>query len=215
MIMNFFIPLMAIVGSYSSYGKDRISGVLESVLSRPVSRRGLGISRYLSTFLALGVAIAISISVVDVILKIYTGSFLDASLALGAAGAFLVEVAAFVGLMFLFSHLFKSTGLLIGIGIGLFVVLDLFWQLIIFLLTSAVGATFGSAVFLQVSVLADFFNPTQFISLVYTYITNQFQFFGFIQPSLYGITIPSLVLTAILWIALPFSLFLYRAIKKD
>ena len=36
-VPNLFIPLLAIIAAYSSFGKDRVSGVIESVLARPVS----------------------------------------------------------------------------------------------------------------------------------------------------------------------------------
>ncbi len=67
-LLGFFIPLMAIIGSYSSYGKDRLTGVLESVLARPVTRLSLGVSRYLSTMIAFVLAVAASVGVVDLIL---------------------------------------------------------------------------------------------------------------------------------------------------
>jgi ABC-2 type transport system permease protein len=214
-IMGLFIPLIAIVGSYSSYGKDRVTGVLESVLARPITRRGLGISRYLSAFLALAVSVVISVAFVDLILGVYSGgSLIGTTYLLTAVGTFLVEVAAFVGLMFLFSHLVESTGLLIGIGIAMFVVLDLFWNAIVFGLTRALGATPGSETYLQVYVFSDFFNPTQLISLAYGYLTNHLQGVA-IEPSTYGITVATLVLVAVLWIVVPFSLYIYRAIKKD
>src|SRR5256885_1955037 len=60
-ILSFFMPLAAILGAYSSYGKDRLTGVLESILARPISRRGLAISRFLSTLTALAVAAIVSV----------------------------------------------------------------------------------------------------------------------------------------------------------
>jgi ABC-type transport system involved in multi-copper enzyme maturation permease subunit len=134
-----------------------------------------------------------------------TGSFVDATLTAAAVSSFLVEVAAFVGLMFLYSHLVKSSGLLIGIGVVLFIVLDLFWQVIIFALTSLMGGTPSSAVYLQANIVADFFNPMQFVTLVYTYLTDQFTS-NPIQPSTYGITATTLVAAAVIWISFPFSI---------
>ncbi len=213
-ILAFFVPLMAIIGSYSSYGKDRLTGVLESVLARPVSRRGLAVSRFLSTVTAFSVAVVVSVGVVDLLLNSFGGSFLSQDYALAIAGGLIVEVAAFAGLIFLLSHLVKSTGALLGISIGLFVILDFFWSLIIFLLTSLLGATQGSAVSIQVTLLSYYANPAEFISLINTYVLQSAS--GVIIPSSsYGVTLPAIVLDGILWAVAPFILFLYLAVKRD
>jgi len=145
-ILGLAIPLMAIIGSYSSYGKDRLTGVLESVLARPVTRRGLAMSRFLSTIVAFTIASAAAVGVVDLLLNSIGGSFLDQSYVLSIIAGLVVEVAAFTGLIFLLSHLLRSTGALLGISIVLFVVLDFFWSLIILLVTVALGGTGGSFV---------------------------------------------------------------------
>ena len=94
-IFGLFVPLMAILGSYNSYGKDRVSGILESVLSQPVSRRGLSLSRFVSSFAAMSIAIFIAMGVVDGIVWHFTGSFVSSEIILSSAGAFLVELAVF------------------------------------------------------------------------------------------------------------------------
>jgi ABC-type transport system involved in multi-copper enzyme maturation permease subunit len=215
-IMGIFIPLIAIIGAYSSYGKDRVSGVLESVLSRPVTRMGLATSRFLSTFLALGVAIGISVGAIDGMLKYFGGQFLSATFLLASAGAFLVELAAFIGLIFLFSHLVRSSALLIGIAIGLFIIFDFLWGVIVLLVSVAVRLNPGSLAYLKASTIAQFFNPAQYIQLVILYLTNTSQSFGFqVPPSVLGVTVASIVVAGLLWIALPFAAFLYLAIKRD
>src|SRR3989442_3760704 len=153
-VFGFFIPLMAIIGTYSSYGKDRLTGVLESVLARPVTKRGLAMSRFLSTVLSFTLASAAAVGVVDLLLNSIGGSFLDQSYVLSIIAGLVVEVAAFTGLIFLLSHLLRSTGALLGISIVLFVVLDFFWSLIILLVTVALGGTGGSFVALQPTYLS-------------------------------------------------------------
>ncbi|MGI0085441.1 MAG: ABC transporter permease, partial [Nitrososphaerales archaeon] len=163
-IFAIFIPLVAIVGSYNSYGKDRVTGVLESVLSRPVTRRGLSISRYLSTFLGMAVAIAIAIGVVDGIVYYYGHTFVDSTVLLASTGAFLVDLAAFVGIMMFLSHLVKSSGALIGIGIGLFILMDFFWSLIVLGITQALQIGIGTPGYNQITISMHFVNPAQYIS---------------------------------------------------
>ena len=213
-VLGFFIPLMAIIGSYSSYGKDRLTGVLESVLARPVTKRGLAMSRFLSTVLSFTLASAAAVGVVDLLLNSVGGSFLDQSYVLAIIAGLAVEVAAFTGLIFLLSHLLKSTGALLGISIVLFLVLDFFWSLIIFLLTLALGGTSGSAVALEATFVSYYANPAQFLSLINVY-TLQSSSGVLLQPSSYGVTLPAITLDGILWAVVPFLVFLYLAIKRD
>jgi ABC-2 type transport system permease protein len=213
-VFGIFIPLIAIMGSYNAYGKDRVSGVLESILAQPISRRGLSLSRFLSSFAGMAIAISISMGVVDAIVYYYTKSPFNTTLLLASAGAFFVELGAFIGLMMLLSRVIKSSGLLIGIGIGLFLVFDLFWSILISLLVTVSGAGFASNGYLSYQIAGEFLNPAQFVQLVITYLTSQ-STFGLISPAQYGITIPSIVATGILWVALPLASFLYLAIKRD
>jgi ABC-2 type transport system permease protein len=220
-IFGIFIPLMAILGSYNSYGKDRISGVLESVLVQPVSRRGLSLSRFFSCFVAMSIAIFIAMGVVDGIVWHFTGSFVSSEIILSSAGAFLVELAAFTGIMMLLSRVVKSSGVLIGIGIGLFIVIDFFWGILLAIVSSLIGVGSSTVAYTKLLIIAEFVNPAQFVGVVDTYLTQQANFvglgsFGFpITPSQYGITIPSIVLTGVLWAVLPLACFLYLAVKKD
>ncbi len=214
-IYSFFVPLIAIIGSYNSYGKDRISGVLESVLVQPVSRRGLALSRFLATFTGMAIAIGISMAVVDGLVFYYAKAFISSTILLASAGAFCVELAAFIGLMMLLSRVVKSSGLLIGIGIGLFIIFDFLWSIIILLFLVAIRAGFSGTGYVGYTVAAEFVNPAQFVSLVITYLTSSSSSVGLLSPSQYGITIPSLVATGILWVAIPLAGFLYLAVKRD
>lgn len=213
-ILSFFMPLAAILGAYSSYGKDRLTGVLESVLARPISRRGLAISRFLSTLTALAVAAIASVGIVDLLLNQVLGSALPQDYALAIISGLVVEVAAFTGLIFLLSHLVKSTGLLLGISIVLFVILDFFWSLIVFLLTLLLGGTSGSAVALEATLISYYANPAQFLQLINVYVFQSSSGIGF-QSSNYGVTLPAIVLDGFLWAILPFLAFLYLAVKRD
>lgn len=213
-ILSFFMPLAAILGAYSSYGKDRLTGVLESVLARPISRRGLAISRFLSTLTALAVAAIASVGLVDLVLNQVLGSVLPQDYALAIISGLVVEVAAFTGLIFLLSHLVKSTGVLLGISIVLFVVLDFFWGLIIFLLTLLLGGTSGSAVAVEATLVSYYANPAQFLQLINVYVFQSSSGIA-LQSSNYGVSLPAIVLDGLLWAILPFLAFLYLAVKRD
>jgi len=144
---------------------------------------------------------------------------------LSSAGAFLVEIAAFIGLMMLLARVLKGSGALIGIGVGLFIIFDFFWAIIILIVVEAARVSFGSLVYYQITIAGEFVNPAQFVGLVDTYITHQSTGAGLlgsatsgnvpITPSQFGITIPSLIAAGLLWSLIPLVAFLYLAIKKD
>ncbi len=213
-VLSFFVPLMVIIGSYSSYGKDRITGVLESILARPVTRRGLAFSRFLSTVLAFSAAVIACVGVVDLLLFHFSGAYLPGDYALAIMGGLVVEVAAFTGLIFLLSHLVKSTGLLLGLSIVIFLILDFLWSIIVLIVTFALGGTLGSEVALRVTLDSYYANPAQFLTLINTYYF-QSALRTFIQSSNYGISLPGLVADGLLWATVPFGLFLYLAVKRD
>ncbi len=219
-----FIPLLTIVTVYSVYGKDRVSGVLESVLAQPVTRRGLSLSRYVSSFAGISVATLASVAALDLIAQHFSGLFIDASILISSTAGLLVELAAFIGTMMLLSHLVRSSGSLIGIGVGLFLVIDFFQGVIATLVTSVLGIQSGSVGFYQLSVSLEFVNPAAFVSLVGTYLTGTISSVGLpvlagqsfsIVPQAYGITIPTIVAAAVLWILVPLACFLYMAIRRD
>jgi len=213
-ILSFFVPLVAIIGSYSSYGKDRITGVLESVLARPVTRRGLAISRFVSTLLAICIPTIASAIIVDLILNSVTGSLLSNDYLLAIMSGLVVEIFAFVGLVFLLSHLLRSTGSLLGVSIGLFIVLDFFWNLIIFLAGALFGGTQGSALYLQATIISYYANPAQFLNLVNSYVFQNANGLP-IQTSNYGLTLSGLVFDGVAWAVVPFLAFLTLAVKRD
>jgi ABC-type transport system involved in multi-copper enzyme maturation permease subunit len=219
-----FIPLLTIVSVYSIYGKDRVSGVFESVLAQPVTRLGLSLSRYISSFSGMSVATLVSVGVLDIIAQHFSGSFIDPSILIPSTLGLLVELAAFIGIMMLLSHLVRSSGSLIGIGVGLFLVIDFFQGVFATLLSSLLGIQSGSVGFYQLSVGLEFVNPAAFVSLVDTYLTGTISSVGLpilsgqsssIVPQAYGITVPAIVAAAILWILVPLICFLYMAIRRD
>ncbi|MGD0318530.1 MAG: ABC transporter permease subunit [Nitrososphaerales archaeon] len=220
-LFGLFIPLVAIAGSYDSYGKDRVSGVLESVLAQPISRRSLSLSRYLSSFAAMAVAVVVAVGVVDLITFHYSGLFVASNVILPSTAAFMVELAAFIGIMMALSRLLRSSGSLVGLGIGLFIIFDFFWGFLLVLLAYVTKIGMGSVPFIRLFIGAEFLNPAQFIALVDTYLTHSvssvvFSFGGsLIIPSDYGVTVWSIAATGALWIAIPLAAFLYLSTRRD
>jgi ABC-2 type transport system permease protein len=213
-ILSLVVPLMAILVAYASYGKDKATGVLESVLARPVTRRGLGLTRYVAIILSISVALVATMAVMEVISQILLGSVLDSVYAATTVGSLIVEGAAFVGITMLLSHLLKSTGSIIGVGIGLWILLDFFWSILILVGGFALGVQVGSGNYFGLTIESSFLNPAQFYSLVSQYLGGTSGGIAF-SPATYGLTPLSISLAGAIWVLAPLFLFLRIASHRD
>ncbi len=214
-IYGFFVPVLGIVAAYETYGRDRVTGVLESVLCRPVTRTELILSRFLALVLASAIAVLLALGLVDLVLYVETTDTIAAGAFVALFAALLVEAAAFGGLVFLFSHLFRSTGALQGTAVIAFVVFSIIWYILVIVTILATGLNnpYGA---LSDMVLADYFNPAQYALLVTAYVEQSF-FFGLVPvaSSKVGLTAGGIVVSGALWSVLPFLGAAYLARKRD
>ncbi len=216
-LLGFLIPLLAIFAGYLTYGKDRTSGVLESVLKRPVTRGSLITSRFASNAIAIFVAVGLSMVIADAIVKFYFGQYLSLSFGLYFVWTYLIEGVAFLALVYMFSQLVKSQGGILGIAIGLFVVLDLFWTIIPLAILAALGISTSSTAYIQTSVGFDYASPASYGTLVQAMFTGKFGTLSStsINPNAFGIDGVNIIIAGILWVAIPFIAAFIMARKRD
>jgi ABC-type transport system involved in multi-copper enzyme maturation permease subunit len=135
-------PLIAILGlmlAYVRYGKDQTLRTYESVLWRPVTRRGLFVIRFGTVLLALAAGLALLLAGLD----LWLSASLHAGIPLGALavlyGVMLAEGAAFAGILVVFSNLLRSRGGVIGVAVGLFLFFSVLFPILVALLGFSVG----------------------------------------------------------------------------
>jgi hypothetical protein len=216
-LLGFLIPLLAIFAAYLTYGKDRTSGVLESVLKRPVTRGSLITSRFTSNAIAIFVAVGLSMVISDVLVNFYFGQYLALSFSLYFVWTYLIEGVAFLALVYMFSQLVKSQGGILGIAIALFVVFDLFWTIIPLAVLAALGINTSSVSYIQTSVAFDYASPSSYGTLVQTMFTGKFGTLVpvSINPNAFGIDGVNIIIAGILWVAIPFIIAFMLSRKKD
>lgn len=216
-IYGFFVPILGIVAGYEMYARDRVSGVLESVLCRPVTREELVVSRYLALVTASGAAILIALGLVDAVVNAETAALLPAGAFVGLFLALWVEAAAFGGMVILLSHVFRSTGAIQGISVVLFVLFSIIWYIIV--IVALVETVFQNGIsgyqgLLRVVFIADYFNPAQFSVLLLALVEHSFFFFPLTKPPAdVGVTVGALVASGLAWSIGPF-LFAYGLAKE-
>ncbi|MGC8663282.1 MAG: ABC transporter permease subunit [Thermoplasmata archaeon] len=216
-ILGLFIPILAIFTAYLTYGKDRTSGVLESVLKRPVTRGELISTRFLSNALAILIAGTLAMVVVDLIYYHYFSMYFSATFLIELIWTYFVEGVAFLSIVYLISHIVKSQGALLGAAIGIFVVMDLFWEVIPMAVISALGISSSSSSYVVLNIIFDYISPAGYSNLFQTLITNKMGIFGgvTINPSAYDITYAPLIIAGILWIIIPFIIAYLLAKYRD
>lgn len=216
-ILGFLIPILAVFAAYLTYGKDRTSGVLESVLKRPVTRGSLIASRFTSNAISIFIAVGFSMIFSDLIINHYFGMYLSTSFSLYFVWTYLVEGVAFLALVYMFSHIAKSQGAVLGAAIGVFVVMDLFWSIIPIAILSALKVSSSSTTYVYGTITFNYASPSGYASLVQTMFTDKIGLISSqtIVPADFGITAPILIIAGILWMIIPFAIAFSLAKNRD
>jgi ABC-type transport system involved in multi-copper enzyme maturation permease subunit len=215
------VPLVATYAAISSYGDARLSGRLDLVLARPVSKRGLLLSRYLAINATAISAITAGILLVDALIYLMTSSTLPTLFVLGTIVSAIVESLSFTGLTILLSHVIRTSNALIMFALILSVTLSLISTMVIFPLGffgSGIDSVFSEQ-YLQSQVYSYLINPTQFASLVLLYLQGFVHVGGLndlhLPISQFGVTLYTLIIDAAVWIFIPLTVALYLAGKRD
>lgn len=219
-LLGLFIPLMAVFIAFSNFGRSKLDGSLNYVVTRPISRRSLISSRFLSNIIAIFIPVIASVGISSTIFHYYLDAYIPASTIYLTLWALLVIVAGYTGLVYLASSMMKSPSKLVGTIIGIFLLLDLFWSfsgnLIPSLISSAVP--YGSLNYAVVNVILDYLSPSGFMNLI-SYIeygnTSQPIFLGNFYPAQVGINFITIVTIGLAWIIIPFILSVYRFSRFD
>lgn len=220
-VLGLFVPLMAVLAGFLTFGRDKVSGALNYVVVRPISRTSIITSRYVSNILSIFVPSAISIGISSAVFRYYLGAYIPADAIYLSLWSVLVMAAGYCGIIYLGSAVTRSSGKLIGLVLGVFLLLDLFWSFTnLPLIPQAVTSLFplDTLKYATIYVLMDFISPSGFTSLVaYLGIGNTSSpvYLGNFFPYQVGITIFSLIAVGIAWIIIPFILSVIKFSKFD
>lgn len=223
-IVGFFIPLMASLSAYFTFGKDKTSGVLESTLSRPVTRRSLILSRYVANITAVFAAAIASFAVSSVTFSYYEGQGLPLGSTVYGLFGILVSICAFVGIVYFASGMLRTQGQVLSVAIGIFFIFDFFWTNIIapvipfIFITAVLKTTSGSIAFLAGYITMFYFSPSGYMNIASYIVTGTTPFYvssGSITMSQLGISTTKFITGGILWIILPLILAVEAFNRKD
>jgi ABC-2 type transport system permease protein len=214
-VIAFLVAFISVIASFVLFGKEKLSGVIDSVLVLPISRRELIMSRYFSIFFAVGTSTLIVVTVEDFAVWFLSGNFLPSLLVIGSLGAFATEICSILSISFILAYFIRSsTFLAFGSVIIWVFFLQLLWNPLISTVASLLGAAPLSQTYIRVAIVSYFVNPTHLVSLIYILNTGDFEFTPIFAPS-FGVSIMSIIVAEILWTLIPLLSLLYIAKRKD
>ena len=204
---EFLIPILGIFSAYFYYSKDKASGVLESIIVRPVTKGRLFASRFTAGVISFFVALIISLGFIDLVVFHYTGSALSSGTFFSILLSYLATAIAYSGIIYLISQFVKSQGAIIGIGIGLFFLFGLFWQSIANLLPLVLNINLAApgayTIVIALSSISPSFIPTM----------NNYLMVGAFTSD--GVSLGTLLLVGLMWAIIPAVASFLLARSKD
>jgi ABC-2 type transport system permease protein len=214
---EFLIPILGIFSAYFYYGKDKASGVLESIIARPVTKGRIFMSRFTAGASSFLVALLVAGLLADIIIFRYTGSWISTHTFFSIVLGYTAEAVAFSGIIYLASQYIRTQGGILGTGIGIFFIMVLFWGLIIdiILFETHVNLALKSTIALDLalSAISPSFIPTLASDLntgTYSAISGN----SLIASSV-GINAFSVVGVGLIWIIVPFVFSFLLARSRD
>ncbi len=214
-IMSEFVPLLAVFAGYFFFGKERVDGVIESVLVRPVTRGSVIISRYVASVVLFAIASATGLLIVYLFVGLYTGYYIPPVYLGYAFWGLLVMCGGFIGLIYLTSIFMKSVGAMLGLSIGIYIVMSFLWGLISLIIGMLLGRSLGSTGFIHIYITMLYLSPAGYLTLESMVATNSFIFGPVSSLSLLGLSEAAIIVGGILWLAVPFILATILFARRD
>jgi ABC-2 type transport system permease protein len=214
-IMSEFVPLLAVFAGYFFFGKERVDGVIESVLVRPVTRGSVIISRYVASVVLFAIASAAGLLTVYLFVGFYTGYYIPPVYLGYAFWGLLVMCGGFIGLVYLTSIFMKSVGAMLGLSIGIYIVMSFLWGLISLIIGMLLGRSLGSTGFIHIYITMLYLSPSGYLTLESTIATNSFIFGPVSSLSSLGLSEAGVIAGGILWLAVPFILAAILFVRRD
>lgn len=217
LVFGFLIPFLAALSAYFYFGKDRANGVLESVITRPVTKGRLILSRYIANVGSLMIGLVIGAVIFEAFLSRATGSFLPLNYSLSLIWVYLVEIGAFTGIVYVLSQFLKSQGAILGIGLGLTVLFTFLWDGLVtpLLLTYVIHAVSGTSTYQYYTVILEAINPSSYSTLVVSYMGTLANLSNVLDVTKYGITEATLAMIGLLWLLVPIVVAFVSGRKRD
>jgi len=159
-LSGFIVSLFGVVLSFDAVSKERVQGTMDLLLSRPASRSGILLGKFLGAFAAVALPVTlVNLAGIGVIAAVSgkspTGSFAAAFLGLS-----LLLIATYVLLQLSLSTIAKTSGTAILFGVLAWLLFNLLYPIITFVIGAALFAN-DPAGYFHFSLVSGLGSPTQ------------------------------------------------------
>lgn len=210
------LPILASLSSYFYYGKDKANDVLDSVITLPVTRGRLILSRFIANVSSLMLAFAIGVGIYELILYEVMGTYLSLYYVLYLIWVYLVEIAAYTGLVYLASQFLRTQVSILGFAVGLLLIFGIFWiGYIVHLTLYAFNIPTDSTAFVQDSLYFYAVSPGGYANFAIFLLIPANSAGTLLKASQFGVTSISVGLLGIGWLVLPILLAVYIGRRRD
>jgi ABC-type transport system involved in multi-copper enzyme maturation permease subunit len=159
--MGIFGPIYAIVLCFDTVFREKLTGSIDYLLSRPMGRRAVIVGKFTGIMAALMIPIA-AVSLIGIAV---IGLESPQSPTLSVVGGFLLYSTLLIGffalLQIVFSTLAKTTGTAVLSGVGIWLMFSLLFNIIMIVVAVIKGMDFGSDEFNDWSIKVSLMNPIQ------------------------------------------------------
>jgi len=205
------VSIFAIVVSFDAVSKERVQGTMDLLLSRPVSRTGVLLGKFLGAF----AAVALPVTLVNLAgigaISAASGKSPTGSFAAAFVGYSLLLIAFYVLLQLTLSTLAKTSGNAVLFGVLLWLLLNIFYNLIVFLLqTFAFGGDFAAGY--KFSQYASLGNPSAVVGVLISLAAPSNLFDGGLGGSV--VEASAAGAAAVVWFVLLLALALWTFHRK-
>jgi ABC-type transport system involved in multi-copper enzyme maturation permease subunit len=159
--MGIFGPIYAIVLCFDAVFREKLTGSIDYLLSRPMGRRSGIVGKFVGIMAALMVPVAaVAMLGMAVISSQSTGS-LSGTVVLGFLFYSTLLVSFFALLQMIFSTLAKTTGTAVLSGVGIWLIFSMLFSILVFVVALLRGMDLGSDEFNDWATKVSMVNPIQ------------------------------------------------------
>ncbi|MFQ5910515.1 MAG: ABC transporter permease subunit, partial [Thermoplasmata archaeon] len=204
------LPVMAMVLAYGAIARERAEGSLDLLLSKPVSRVGVGLGKLTGVFGSMALPVVAVLLVAAALIWLTVGTPPTASFLASFVGVALFLLLVYTVLFLAVSANVRGLGTALMISILLFLLFAFFWGPVSFIVPSLFAPP-GSVRWFEISVVLSLGNPTGVYQQLLTLSLPELLgvFFGPFGGVPQEVPLWWTASAGAIWIVVPLALFLW------
>lgn len=135
----FIVPIATIAVAHDAIARERANGSIDFILSRPATRKGVLLGKFIGSTTALLVPVFATVTLGALAIGAISGSPVTGAFLGAILVAVTLYVASYTLLLLILSTLAKTTGTAIMFGVLLWVLYNVMWNIVVYFVTYLAG----------------------------------------------------------------------------